>query len=290
MKEVYDVIILGCGPAGVSAALYAGRSNLRTLVIGGNESSLLKAEKIANYYGLQDAPTGKDLFDKGIKQLSELKLSRVDEEVINIEYMDDYRVETDKGSEYHARALIICTGAKRVKPNIAQLEKYEGFGVSYCAICDAFFYRQKNVCVLGSGAYALHEVKTLLQTAAKVTLLTNGEALSADFPEEVDILPYPIDSLIGNEALETVVFKNGDKLPVSGMFVALGVAGASDLARKLGTQVDGANIVTDENMATMLPGLFAAGDCTGGVLQVSTAVAEGAKAALSTIKYLRKQS
>lgn len=289
MNEAYDIIILGCGPAGVSAALYAGRSNLRTLVIGGNDSALLKAEKIANYYGMEEAPAGKQLFEKGLRQISALKVPRIDEEVTNIDYMDAYSVETGGGETYRSKTLIICTGAKRIKPNIENLTKFEGFGVSYCAICDAFFYRQKEVCVLGSGAYALHELKALLSTAAKVSLLTNGEPLTAEFPENVEIIPDAIASLSGNEVLESVTFKNGKKININGIFIALGVAGASDLARKLGAEVKGNDIVTDENMATMLPGLYAAGDCTGGVLQVSTAVSEGARAALSAISYIRKQ-
>ncbi len=289
MHNLYDAIIVGCGPAGVSAALYMGRANLKTLVIGEMHSALLKAEKIENYYGLEASKTGKALFECGLKQLDALKVPVLFEQVINIEYMDDYMLETEQGNAYHAKAVLLCTGAKRIKPHIENLEAFEGKGVSYCAVCDAFFYRGKTVGVLGSGAYALHEVNALLAVAREVMLFTNGQTLSASFPPNVKVIEKPVRRLEGEKTLQSVLLDGDEGIFCDGLFIALGTAGASDLARKLGAEIRGAEIVTDEKMQTMLPGLYAAGDCTGGVLQVSTAVAEGAKAALSAIAYLRTE-
>ncbi len=288
--EKYDIIIIGCGPAGVSASLYAARANLKVLVIGGAESALMKAEKIENYYGMESPLSGKALFENGLEQMKRLNIEQKNEEVTNVAYMDDFQLETDAGGVYDSRAVIICTGAKRIKPKIINMDEYEGRGLSYCAVCDAFFYRKKKVAVLGSGAYALHETAALLPVVDELVLLTNGEKMTAEFPEMIKVIDTPVKELSGEESLQKIILNNGEAVEVSGLFIALGTAGASDLARKLGAQVRGAEIVTDEKMATMIPGLYAAGDCTGGVLQVSTAVAEGAKAALAAIAFLRQKA
>ena len=164
----------------------------------------------------------------------------------------------------------------------------EGHGVSYCATCDAFFYRGRDVAVLGSGEYALHEVQALLPVAHSVTLLTGGAPLTAQFPPEVAVRTEAVEAILGEERVTGVQLKNGGTLEVSGVFVALGVAGSTALARKLGAEVNGSRIVVDDHMQTSLPGLYAAGDCTGGLLQVAKAVYEGALAGTEAAKALRK--
>ena len=160
--------------------------------------------------------------------------------------------------------------------------------MSYCATCDAFFYRGRDVAVLGSGEYALHEVQALLPVAHSVTLLTNGAPLTAQFPPEVAVRTEAVDAILGEERVTGVQLKDGGTLEVSGVFVALGVAGSTALARKLGAEVNGSRIVVDDHMQTTLPGLYAAGDCTGGLLQVAKAVYEGAVAGTEAAKALRK--
>ena len=160
--------------------------------------------------------------------------------------------------------------------------------MSYCATCDAFFYRGRDVAVLGSGEYALHEVQALLPVAHSVTLLTGGAPLTAQFPPEVAVWTESVEAILGEERVTGVQLKNGGTLEVSGVFVALGVAGSTALARKLGAEVNGSRIVVDDHMQTSLPGLYAAGDCTGGLLQVAKAVYEGAVAGTEAAKALRK--
>lgn len=281
-----DVVIVGSGPAGASAALYIARANLSLTVIGG-ESALARAEKIENYYGLPAPVSGRTLYENGLAQLRALGVTPLDGEVVDIAFTDGFETALRSGVRLTSRAVILCTGAKRVQPAMRRLSDFEGHGVSYCAVCDAFFYRGKDVAVLGGGAYALHEAQTLLPVARSVTLLTNGTQPTADFPREIKLVRTPIESLLGDALLAGVRLTDGTELPFAGLFIALGTAGASDLARKLGAEVRGADIVTDEHMATLLPGLYAAGDCTGGILQVATAVAEGARAALSAIRFLR---
>ena len=141
--------------------------------------------------------------------------------------------------------------------------------------------------MLGSGEYALHEVQALLPLAGKVILCTNGEPLTADFPEGVEICTEKLAAVEGEEKVSALRLENGELLPVEGLFVALGVAGSAALARKLGAPVENGRIVVDERMQTGIPGLYAAGDCTGGLLQVCKAVYEGALAATEAIKMLR---
>lgn len=187
-----------------------------------------------------------------------------------------------------ADAVILATGASRAVPRIPGLTALEGKGVSYCATCDAFFYRGKQVTVLGSGEYALHEAQTLLPVAAQVTVLTNGEAPAADFPPQITVRTEKIARLEGEQRLSGIQLDSGEILPADGLFVALGVAGSTALARKIGAAVEGNRILTDERMMTTVPGLFAAGDCTGGLLQVAKAVYEGALAGTEAAKALRK--
>ena len=283
-----DLVIVGSGPAGVSAALYAARAGVRTTVLTKGPGALDRAELIQNYYGFAEPISGAELERRGIEGAKALGVNFVTAEAVGLTYTDRLTVETLAG-EFPADAVILATGASRAAPKIPGLVGLEGHGVSYCAICDAFFYRGKDVAVLGNGEYALHEVQALLPVVKSVTLLTNGSPLMAQFPPEVALHPEKIDAILGEERVTGVQLNGGGIVELSGVFVALGVAGSTALARKLGAEVDGNRIVVDpRTMQTTLPGLYAAGDCTGGLLQVAKAVYEGALAGTEAAKALRK--
>ena len=282
-----NIVIIGSGPAGVSAALYAARAGVETTVLTKGPGALDRAELIQNYYGFAEPISGAELERRGIEGAKALGVQFVTTEAVGLTYMDKLTVETLAG-DFPADAVILATGASRAAPHIPGLAGLEGHGVSYCATCDAFFYRGRDVAVLGSGEYALHEVQALLPVVKSVTLLTNGSPLTASFPPEVTVCPEKVNAILGEERVSGVELSGGKTVTLSGVFVALGVAGSTALARKLGAEVDGNRILVDEHMQTTLPGLYAAGDCTGGLLQVAKAVYEGALAGTEAAKALRK--
>lgn len=284
----YDVIIVGNGPAGLSAALYTSRANLKTLVIGKDDGALTKADKIENYFGMPEPVSGLTLVENTKKQVRALGAELLEDEIFHISRMDDLVLQGQKGS-YEAKAVLLATGAARQTVKLPGLSKLEGRGVSYCAVCDAFFYRGRKVGILGNGDYAVHELAELLPVVGEAILLTDGKPLHGQAPEGVTVMEKKLTAVTGEEQVEGVTFENGEILSLDGLFVALGSAGAADLARKIGAMTDGKNIRVDETFATNVPGLYAAGDCTGGLLQIAKAVGDGANAAMSMIRFVRQQ-
>lgn len=285
MKKNYDVIVVGKGPAGVSAALYAHRAGMDTLVIGENKSALHKAESIDNYYGVSKGTSGKELFDNGVSQLEESNIDTVCGQVTGIEWDGSYNIKSTAG-EYSAVSVVFSTGTNRRAPKIKGITEFEGRGVSYCAVCDGFFYRGKTVAVLGEGEYAAEEADYLKNIAEKVYVLTNGLQPIKTI-DGVEYITEKLTEICGTNTVESVTFENGKTVEISGLFVAVGVAGATDFARKLGCEIDGNAVVTDEKCATNLPGLYAAGDNTGGMLQIAKAVYQGAVAGSESAKFVR---
>lgn len=280
---IYDVVIIGSGPAGISAALYAKRRKLSVLIISKGIGALEKAEQIENYYGFPNGITGKELYENGIRQARTLDIDMADDEVISLSYGENFEVET-VNSSYKARTAILATGSNRITPNIKGIREFEGKGVSYCAICDAFFYKGKDVAVLGNGNYAVHEMEQLKPIVNSITILTNGEEIVENRNINVEVNDKKIREFRGDNSIQEVEFEDGTKKQINGIFVALGTASSNDLARKIGARIENNHIVVDENMQTTVPGLFACGDCTGGLLQISKAVYEGAKAGLAVLK------
>lgn len=283
------VIVIGSGPAGISASLYLKRSGkIDVTVISKGMGALEKAEKIENFYGFETAVTGAELHKRGVEGAKNLGIDFLEEQVVSLNFDENFKpvVETEK-NKYISDAVLIATGVSRKSPNIKGLKEFEGKGISYCAVCDAFFYRNKDVAVLGNGEYALHEAMVLAQTSKSVTILSNGLAVNTEIPENINIIKKKITSINGENTVRSVTFDDGAVFETSGIFIALGVAGSTDLARKIGVEVSENKIVVNENMQTNIPFIFAAGDCTDGIMQVSKAVADGAKAGLAMINFLK---
>ena len=287
---MYDVIIIGAGPAGVSASLYTKRANKKTLIIHNDNGGLKKAQKIENYYGFENGIEGEELYQIGIKQAENIGVEVKKEEIIKIESANEnFKVVTDLNI-YEAKSIIIAIGTKRNKANIKGIKELEGKGISYCAICDGFFYRNKNVSVIGSGNYALSETNDLLPIANKITILTNGEKAPEFRADNVEVITKKKKKIEGKNKVEEVLFKDNTKIKTEGIFIAQGTAGSIELAKKIGlVTTDNGNIKVNEKMETNIKGIYACGDCTGDILQVSKAVYEGAVAGLEVIKYLKNK-
>ncbi len=283
---MYDIIIIGAGPAGISASLYAKRAGANVLVLYYGESNLDKAETIENYYGFEYGIDGKTLYENGIEQAKNLGIEVRNEEVLHIEKVEDFTVKTTKG-EYKSKSVIISTGNKKLRPNIKGVLQFEGKGISYCAICDGFFYRGKNVVVIGNGEFALNEANDLKNIANNVKILTNG--LEMETSSDYEIVTKKIKEIHGEERVKSIEFEDGEQLEVDGIFIALGKAGGSDFAKKMGVMLEKDNIKVDENMKTNIEGLYSCGDVTGGLLQVCKAVYDGARAGLDSAKYIRRK-
>ena len=292
------VIIIGAGPAGISAALYAVRGNLDPLVINNGIGALEKAEKIENYYGLEHPLSGQELYDTGIAQAKALGVRILDAQVLGVGGFDTFVVKTTEG-EFETQSLILATGSKRAAPKIPGVKEFEGKGVSYCAVCDAFFYRNREVAVLGNSDFALHEAEELRNVPPSVTIYTDGKEpeFSREHPIAVNTMKIQAiegDDLVSGLRMENDIHAQEDGVaeasfyPADGIFVALGTAGSAEIARQMGAELtDKGNIKVNSEMETTIPGLFAAGDCTGGLLQVSKAVYEGSMAGISAGKYVR---
>ncbi len=293
---MYDAIIIGGGPAGITASLYIKRANFNTLVISNGESALNKANEIENYYGFDNPISGKELVENGEKQAKALGVNILKKEVIGIKYADNnyYEVITanqPQNEKYIAKTIVIATGANRNRPNIKGIKEYEGKGISYCAICDAAFYRNKDVAVLGNGEYAIGEIEELLPVAKSVTMLTDGKEYveNRSNNEKLKINNKKIREFRGDNKIEEITFEDNSTEKVNGIFIAQGTASSLDFAKKLGARIEENHIIVNNDMETTLPNVYAAGDCTGGILQISKAVYEGTKAGLSIINKLRRK-
>lgn len=292
IRLLYDAIIIGRGPAGISCAIYTTRANLKTLVIGKNDSVLLKAGKVENYYGFEEPVSGRQLLEAGEKQALRLGAQIVADEVVGLEKLDHFTVKCVNG-EYRGKTVLLAPGAPVAKAPVPGIEAYEGMGVSYCTTCDGFFYRNRKVGVLGYTDYAVHEAMELLAFTRDVTIFTNGRDLSISpaFREQMDafrINTGKIKGLYGEGGLEGILFEDGTQEALDGLFVAYGNASGVNFAMKMGILMNGKSIAFNERMETNISGLFTAGDCTGVFKQIAVAVGQGALAARGMIEYVRK--
>lgn len=296
MAKLENVIIIGAGPAGISAALYLARGNMNPLIIYDGTGALEKAEKIENYYGLSTPLSGSGLFETGLSQAKALGVRTVEAQVLGLGGFDTFEIKTTEGI-FESRSVILATGGKRKAPQIPGLKEFEGRGVSYCAVCDAFFYRGKDVAVLGNSDFALHEAEELSNTAGSVTIYTDGQKPDFSRNPSMEVNTMKIQAIEGDKKVSGIRLKgeveaadteSGAFREAEGVFVALGTAGSGELARQIGAELtEKGNIQVNSSMETTVPGLFAAGDCTGGLLQIAKAVYEGAQAGISAGKYVR---
>lgn len=279
-----NVVIIGSGPAGITAGIYLTRAKINNIIITNKQGSLKKADKIENYYGFEKTISGNELLANGEKQYINIGGTIIKDEIVSLSFEDKLVVKGLK-EDYKADIVILATGVSRLLPNINGLS--DELGVSYCAICDAFFYRDKDVVVLGNGSYAINEASILAKTSNKVTIFTNGRSMTSN--TNLDVNDLKIKAISKTENKFNIKLENNEVIKCDGLFIAEGIAGAMALAKKIGARTEINKIIVDENKKTNIPNLYAIGDCTGGILQISKAVYDGTVAALNIIKENKKE-
>jgi len=303
--ELYDVIIIGSGPAGLSAGIYSARSALRTLIITGRAiggQAALTAE-IENYPGFPEGISGMELTRLMQEQAKKFGAEIQMDEVISVNLKDHPFTITTYSGDYRCKALIIATGVSPRKLGVPGEEEFIGRGVSFCATCDGFFYKDQEVAVVGGGDSAVKEALYLTRFARKVYIIHRRDQLRAEAiiqararqNERIEfILNSVVTEIVGKEKVEGVRIRNlktGDEsfLRVDGVFIYIGNTPNTSLFKGQIELDEQGYIVTDRAMHTSVPGVFAAGDVQEKVLaQVVTAAASGAIAAMEAEKFIAR--
>lgn len=300
--NIYDVAIVGAGPAGMTAALYCGRANLSTILFGNIfDSQLARAGDVQNYPGF-DSIQGIELVERFNRQLGRYNVLHVPAYIRRIVPGDIFRMITENG-EFLARAVIISTGAKHRELNIPGEKEFIYKGVSYCAVCDGSFYKGKRVVLIGHGDQAAKSALYLAGLCEEVIILSSlAEIETTAYKDQIlsqpninELFNVRVLAIKGTESVDSVEYsiKGGpaEILKVDGVFIEGGTPN-SVIAHEVGLELDnrGNIMVNRPDMTTAVEGVFAAGDVTGGIHQISKAVGEGACAAVSAALYLKKKA
>ncbi|MFA5093501.1 MAG: thioredoxin-disulfide reductase [Candidatus Omnitrophota bacterium] len=297
----FDLIIIGGGPAGLTAALYAGRSRLNTLLIekmavGGR---ILMSETIENYPGFPGGVSTHELMSKMEEQVKELEVKIISDEVVEIDCQK--KIVKTPGGDFEAKVIILANGAKPRKLNIPGEDKFTGRGVSYCATCDAPFFKEKKVVIVGGGNAVAEEAIYLSRFASSVTVIHRRQDLRAtailqEKMKENKKINFILSSIVteikGTQKVESVVIKDlltekENDFSCDGVFVYIGYEPETVFLKDKLSMNETGFIITDENMTTSVEGVFACGDCRKkGLYQVINACADGAVAADSAYKFI----
>ncbi len=301
---MYDVIILGGGPAGLTVGLYTGRAKLKTVIfesnsIGGNAAWI---DQLDNYPGFPSGVSGAELMDSFHKQAERFGVETRMEEVIKIESLPEGKKVTTSEGEYLARAVVITLGASRRELQVPGEQEFKGSGVSYCATCDAAFFEGVPVAVVGGGDSAVNEALFLSNIASKVYLIHRREGFRANQTSVDKMLANDKierklnkvvsrvegDSIMRRVVLQDVNTKAEEILEVEGLFVSVGLVAAAEFLEGVLDTEDG-YVITNEDMHTSVEGIFAAGDIrVKRSRQVATAVGDGAQAGMAVTAYLKE--
>ncbi len=305
MEDIYDVIIIGSGPAGLTAAIYAGRAELKTLIIAGVKygGQLMDTTVIENYPGFPEGIKGSELIEKMIAQAQKFNAQIVFEDALKVELQEKIKKVYTFEKEYQAKTVILALGANPRKLNVTGEEKLWGKGVSACAVCDGALFKNKEVAVVGGGDSAMEEASFLTNFASKVYLIHRRDSFRAAVSMQKKVLNNPkieilynseIEEIIGEEKIEALKIKNNQNqssklLKVDGLFLAIGhIPNTQILQGQLELDEDG-YITTKNDVETSIEGVFASGDIKDKAYkQIVTATSGGAIAALKADKYLKE--
>jgi thioredoxin reductase (NADPH) len=298
MAELIDVIIVGAGPAGLQAAVHAVRKKASVLILGRPEKSAIYRAHVENYLCVDGVTDGNEMVKVGLEQATRFGAEHIHEDVLGIEQQLAHFVVRTESSTYMARTVILATGSARKKLKVSGEKELTGRGVSYCVDCDANFYRNAKVAVVGNESAAVDGALTLLGYASEVHLIAKTLDVSPDLKEkliESSVILHEgnwVEEIVGENAVEKVLLEDKSFLEVEGVFVELGAKGAMELATILGVQLDTETfsyIETNKKLETNIPGIYAAGDIAGPPHQMAKAVGEGCVAGWYAANRANKQ-
>ncbi len=296
-EQLYDVIILGAGPAGLQAAIHAARRKVSVLVIGQPSKSSAYKAHIENFC-CTASQSGAEMLEIALSKAAEAGADFLEKDVMALDTDNGkYVVETAGGDVLKAHSLVLAMGISRNKLNIEGEKALVGKGVSYCVDCDGPLFKDETVAVVGCGSAAVGAALTMIFYASKVHLVCadlDVEAFLAEKLRESDVLLHEgrtVNRIQGSDAVSGMVLDNGDELTVTGVFIELGAKGAVDFAGKLGILLDDTMkyISVNKKQETNLPGVYAAGDICGPPWQVAKSVGEGCTAGIEAAAYAVKR-
>jgi thioredoxin reductase (NADPH) len=277
-EDLYDVAIIGCGPAGLQAAIHAASKKAKVVVFGKPRKSSLYKAHVANYCCYEEPISGKEILEAGRKQAESFDAEFVEEDIIETKNENNlFSLVTESGASLTSMTLIICMGVSRKKLGVKGEKRLVGRGVSYCVDCDANFFKGMDVAVVGNESAAVSGALTLLSYASTVQLICRKlmviDTLYDRLREsQVKVVEDTwVKEVIGTDEVEGLLLKNGDTLDVKGVFVELGAKGALELAANLGVVFDAetfSSVETNKKQETNIPGLYAAGDIVGQPWQI----------------------
>ena len=297
-KKDYDVVILGTGPAGLQAAIHAARKKVSVLVMGKETRSSLFHAHVENFCCIFNI-TGEEMLSVGRQQAANFGADLLEEDVLSI--LPDgrqFKIISESGTELLCKSLIIATGTARNKLGVPGEKEFLGKGVSYCVECDANFFKDEDVVVVGGASAAVGGALTLLDYAKTVNLIYEKldvtDALAAELKKSnvVTHAKAKVQEISGDAGVKEVLLADGSKIPITGVFIELGARGVMELASLIGIQFDDEMkyIATNKKMETNVPGVFAAGDICGPPWQMAKAVGEGCVAGIAAATYAKKLS
>jgi len=287
-----DVLIIGCGPAGVQAAIHSSRSKARTLVVGKPANSSLHGTEIENYLGT--VSDGDSILSEGIGQAKASGALFMDQNVTASKVDgDSFTVETDDGTTITAKAVIIATGISRKKLAVPGEKELFGKGVSYCAVCDCNFYKGRRVVIIGNESEAATSARLMTSYASETSwvawdLTANESVVNKALDSGVRMYSSRPVSINGDGKVESISLSDGTVIETDGVFIELGAKSAADIAMDLGVMPEmDDTIKVDAGCATEVPGIYACGDITGKPWQVAKAVGQGCIAGLNAAEFVK---
>lgn len=299
MSEMTDVVIIGAGPAGIQAAIHAVRKKCTVLLLGRIERSALYSAHVENYACIEGVKTGEELLRAGIGQVKQFGATVMDDDVLKIHAQNNgYSLELESGVSISTHTIIFATGTARKKLKVPGEKRLFGRGVSYCVDCDANFYRNATVAVVGNASAAIDGALTLTGYASKVYLVNQKLVASQELQDKLKESEVEscngtwVTEIQGDEDVKSLLLENGEQIDLDGVFIELGAKGAMELALEIGVQLDMdtmSHIDTNKKTETNVAGVYAAGDITGHPYQMAKAVGEGCVAGMEAANFAKKQ-